>query len=319
MNTYIISTKSPDDKIAYIQQQTGLSPTWVPGVDAQNYTRDELIGLHPSIALFVPKTTIAIALSHLKTWKQFVNDYTYEYALIFEDDVVIESDFEKQFEAVMNHVPKDFDLLYLGYFGCDNLSWLLVGSLFSYNRHHTKINDYIQVPKYAYGAHAYVLSRKGAETLIRAFDKHIQTHVDAQIASMSSRKELHAYAVNQRLVYQTSTCSPKLGKHHPSLLIDPITTHFADRGLSYAYFMTVPAWEVLSFPISFMSFWFLTFGILFAILRLPLSVLIVLFVAISFQCDINRELVGNFVLFVTPTILRILCASKMRKYICTII
>lgn len=312
MNAYMISTKPPDDKIAYIQHQIGISPTWVPGVDAQNYTRCSLCELHPCIAPFVPKTAIAIALSHLKTWKKFVKDAnTNEFAIIFEDDVVLESDFPQQFSIVMSHTPSDFDLLYLGCFGCDtnmkHFTWLLAGSLFGYNGHHRKVNEYIQIPKYAYGAHAYVLTYNGAQRLIEEFENNIHTHVDAQIANMSSRHKLRTYAVNRRLVYQTSTCSPKLGQHHPSLIVTAMKNYFADRGLSYAYFMTVPAWEVLSFPISFMSFCFLTFGIVFAIFRVPLSLLIAFFLAISSKDlitgQVDSELIGNFVLLVTPSLI----------------
>jgi glycosyl transferase family 25 len=107
---------------------------------------------------------IACILSHLKTWNTFINT-DYDYALILEDDIQINKEyFNKIFEDILNEIPKiDFDLLYLGR---NNLQ-------FNGFYKGEEINKYFYKPlEYGRGTHSYILSRKGAEIIIKYYTRN---------------------------------------------------------------------------------------------------------------------------------------------------
>ena len=58
------------------------------------------------------KCQIAILLSHFYAYKQIVEKY--ENALIFEDDVILSSNFTNILDQYMNELPEDYDMLFIG-------------------------------------------------------------------------------------------------------------------------------------------------------------------------------------------------------------
>jgi len=98
---------------------------------------------------------IACILSHMKTWKEFINS-DYDYCIILEDDIKINKKyFNQSFYNILNELDNiDFDWLYLGR---NNLQFkdFYKGKM---------INKYFYIPKvYGYGTHSYILSKRGAK------------------------------------------------------------------------------------------------------------------------------------------------------------
>jgi GR25 family glycosyltransferase involved in LPS biosynthesis len=81
--------------------------------------------------------------SHLKLWKQII-DNSLKNVIILEDDVIFNNN-----EEILQHIPKDYDIFYLGFEGGKNIP----------------INNYIGYPTRPACTHAYAISIKGAELL----------------------------------------------------------------------------------------------------------------------------------------------------------
>lgn len=59
------------------------------------------------------KSEISIMLKHLYIYQQIAQNES-EYALIFEDDVILSSNFTDKLEQYVSQLPKDFDMLFIG-------------------------------------------------------------------------------------------------------------------------------------------------------------------------------------------------------------
>jgi len=124
------------------------------------------------------KGVMGCALSHFNLWKQLAESSDSEY-LIFEDDVKCATDFLEKFGDIMQHIPKDADLLYLG--------GVLPYNLDAYKTCVEPVNKYIGKIKenphcgtnnsfFHFCTYSYVLTNKGAKKLISLLNKIGITH-----------------------------------------------------------------------------------------------------------------------------------------------
>ena len=60
--------------------------------------------------------TISLMLKHLYIYKEISEKY--DYALIFEDDIILEDNFIKKLNMYMTQLPENFDMLFIGN-GCN--------------------------------------------------------------------------------------------------------------------------------------------------------------------------------------------------------
>jgi GR25 family glycosyltransferase involved in LPS biosynthesis len=63
--------------------------------------------------LFITKSEWGCAMSHVRVWRDIVEN-GYETSLIFEDDVVLSPNFVEKLEQVMSELPDDWDFLNIG-------------------------------------------------------------------------------------------------------------------------------------------------------------------------------------------------------------
>lgn len=96
------------------------------------------------------KYRISATISHLQVLRQF--QYSeYSNVLVFEDDVSFESDYQDKLINFIENVPTDWDMLNLGI-------------NYTYKENDVeKYNQYINIPKNLYGAHAYAFSKNKIE------------------------------------------------------------------------------------------------------------------------------------------------------------
>jgi len=110
---------------------------------------------------------IGCLLSHIKSWKTFLESNK-NFCIILEDDVSLNHDyFYKYFFKILDSIRNiDIDMLLFGrYVICEN------GFFTGKN-----INKFIYEPDiYGYGAFAYLLTRKGAEKLLKYFNTERDT------------------------------------------------------------------------------------------------------------------------------------------------
>lgn len=132
--------------------------------------------------------------SHIATLETFLQS-RHQTCLIFEDDVVVTttrlSRFNWEFSSIMSTLPSSFDILYLGYCWdhCNKRTPIANSSLL--------VKPF--VPKCR---HAYIVSRKGAETIIRHSTPLHSLPGDIIIGLMVKNNILDGYAVRYPLFTQ---------------------------------------------------------------------------------------------------------------------
>ena len=154
------------------------------------------------------------ALSHRNIWEYMV-EHDLQNVFIFEDDAVIDQNFDRDLQHVWNHLPKDYDIVYFGcLFGCndDSMGNTVYKKIAGIDTE--EINEFVHNSKGSIGTHAYMISLEGAKKFI---NKPINFHIDAQILSWVKTYNYKAYAVNNNMV-ETSQTNSTLSDSYPVLL-----------------------------------------------------------------------------------------------------
>jgi GR25 family glycosyltransferase involved in LPS biosynthesis len=314
LKTYVISLEYPTQLMETLPQQ-GLLPVWSPGVNGKALTQKEIEeNTTPLCAKICTLPSIGIGLAHINAWASILKNHD-DYALIVEDDVIFVDDFNMQLTRALQHVPKDFDILYLGCFGCvsDTNIFSAIGTAGGYisiRDKHTHINSYIDRPSTVVATHAYIVSKKGASILLTNLQGKITGHIDYSIQALISDNKLDVYVTNPRIAFQTSTCSEKstnTSKIHPYLLQYAVDDIYLDTAFSAKYFMTATSFNLFGFPLTPNAFLILLIGIILAFFRISPILLTILFLVISipdFIYDSNvLSIIVHYALFIVPTLI----------------
>lgn len=134
---------------------------------------------------------IGCALSHRTVWEHIITQ-NLKSALILEDDIRVEQDFHNKLNKIMNSVKGlDYDVLFLGYHPA-SLKYL-----------DTKLinNMFVRSPR-TYGLFGYVVSKKGAEKLLKIFPIDVQ--IDTAISEAILKHRLNVLLVRPDLRIITS-------------------------------------------------------------------------------------------------------------------
>jgi GR25 family glycosyltransferase involved in LPS biosynthesis len=119
---------------------------------------------------------IGASFSHITCWKNFLESDS-KYLVVFEDDTIVNDEYLKKIDSLVPLLPNSWDMWLLG-----RHAWAYSGIPLS------KKSKWSKVKKFT-GAHAYILSRKGAELLLQeAFP--IETHIEYYICSCVQLKGL---------------------------------------------------------------------------------------------------------------------------------
>ncbi|QKF93916.1 glycosyl transferase family 25 [Fadolivirus algeromassiliense] len=129
---------------------------------------------------------IGCALSHRKTYQKIIDD-NISAALILEDDITIDDNFNENLNLLQNKIPNDYDILFLGYHDT-SIKYLNKSN----NAFYTK-------PNKLYGLFGYIVTNKGARKLLNIFP--ITNQIDSEIPNHFN--EILAYAVKPeyRLIF----------------------------------------------------------------------------------------------------------------------
>lgn len=151
---------------------------------------------------------VACYLSHTEVLRHMLTQARWDTLLVLEDDAVPSAHFSwqrvKVCMAEVNHVDRDWDLLYLG------VCWDLCAQRRTVSPH--------CVQTFFPGCtHAYIVSRRGAERLLRLLSP-IRNTLDRSIKHAARRGELRCYASSQNLFVQDREELPsELGHEHEVL------------------------------------------------------------------------------------------------------
>jgi len=139
------------------------------------------------------------------------------------------------------------------------------------------VAEHVYVPQIAFGTHCYMVSRKGMENLIAAFEANIKFHIDFQIQLL---QDLTIYALDPNLAWQCSEVeSTMLSAKFPWFINSRLEKILDHSGISYGYHFTVPAYQLLGEHINLWTHICLYTGIFMAILGVPAEILILAFSA----------------------------------------
>jgi len=172
--------------------------------------------------------------SHRKCWKRII-DEDLEMAMILEDDARFTDDAPTILKKVLDELPEEFDILYLGCSGVctDEVNFLK-------NPHHLfllpniltrkkskKVSENLIVPASPFQIHAYILSNKGAKTLLAK--KPVTCFGDYDLSIFD---DLHMYACKPSIATQYEKFdSHQAQGNFPYLLsrfmnVEPINTQY---------------------------------------------------------------------------------------------
>lgn len=271
MKAYMISLNDATDKINYLKT-FGIDVQLVKGVNGKTIPIEEITRrVSNKYKNFGPKSAIGCALSHMDTWKLFLetND---EYSIIFEDDVVLEDNFVEKLEIALNEVPENYDILYLGCTGCDNeqkinivkftASFWIAPKTFN---PHKQITDNIGIPSVAFSTHAYVVSRKGATKLLKYLDGKLYHHIDFCIQQLVLDNKIESYSTTPRIAYQTSTDdtpSENVSSNFPLVATSILNKIYVDKMYRAQYLFSVSFLRIGNININAFTVLFFLFGLI---------------------------------------------------------
>jgi len=123
-------------------------------------------------------------LSHLDIWKK-ISESDKEYGIIFEDDVMIATDFYSRLQDGLRKVPDDWDMYMCGIMCLKcNIK-----------------DDYIKVYRF-WGTHGYLLKKETAKKLYNYLNKLISKQIDADLSLLIKSNKIIIYSINPIIVAQ---------------------------------------------------------------------------------------------------------------------
>lgn len=319
MKIMIISMQEPKRLKALCESLQLGTPIWIKGIDPKivcKFELEKMVG--NNFASYGPKGTICCAMSHLKAWKEFLKNDD-KYGIVLEEDAIFVKGFKKRLSKVIKYVPKDVDIMYLGEFGgmTKNNFFTSIMHLFgnANKKHNLYINKYVQIPKVALGAHAYIISKKGAKKLISYLEGNVKFHIDYCIQELAAKGILNCYSLNKRIAYQTSTnqnllnkTSLNIGSNRPLIISRILSNIYLDEMITASYIWSVSVGRIGDLVISTSMLVILSVGIILHkanakwLLSIILLLLIEDFLQIQTINDISSISMYCF-LFVTPALL----------------
>ncbi len=185
--TFVINLKRSSERRKYIEnhlKSKNIQYELIEAVDGKKFTQKQIEavtneegintiqrynqGYNPSNdkkkTIALTRGTLGCALSHIQIFKRIVNQ-SLPYALILEDDALIEDGFDNDF---LDSLPQSWDVLLLGYRINNNLP--PEPAPCSFWRRYKKDNFVIAKPAIKlllYGTHGYIVSQQGANRLLK--------------------------------------------------------------------------------------------------------------------------------------------------------
>ena len=191
-NVYLINMDKDTDRLKKVTKEcdkVNIKFERFPGIKVTDLSQKILDKYIPiETQKYGPNGMIGCGLSHLFIWQDAV-EKNYKNILVLEDDVYFTYDFNKYYAHIIDEVPNDYDILYLGY-GEKN---------YNINIQEDSSFNYIYKPKFQLLTHAMIISNKGLKKLLNLITK-IDDHIDWKIARNS--KKINIYASKKKIVIQ---------------------------------------------------------------------------------------------------------------------
>lgn len=246
---------------------------------------------------FCTSGTKGCALSH-RTLYQIMIDKDYESICVFEDDAILNKDFNEHLQLLFGSIPSDFDIVYLGnHFYCGDTS--------KWNQFTTKLFD-VRTSEYNTGIlkvagcggfHGYIISKKGAQKILNS---KTNFHIDIDIMQLN----LNAYAFHPVLV-ESGDNKSNLSSDFPPLLSSvlskiPVTNQNNHKSLNFIFNENLI--QIGSLQINALMFVVLLIGLIF-----PLNYYYILYLWLFIEFLVSFDTTNSilyFNLISTPFIIK---------------
>lgn len=175
--TFIINLPQSTDRKAFMKGQCdsiGISPIFIDAINGKNISESE-VNKYCNQAVAKKKIgrelllgEIGCALSHKKIYRK-IADENIPYAIIFEDDAILEKDFSIVVKKIMA-APLSWELILLGHYK-DNLKGLKSPISLWYKHRITSKFLLGRLVDFGFGAHGYLITLEGAKKLLRELEE----------------------------------------------------------------------------------------------------------------------------------------------------
>lgn len=316
MKTFIISLNDINDTDIYKTLKLyNLYPQWFKAINGKEVTNPGNTFTDNYFNIATPNA-IGCALSHLEIWKDIIKyGGDNENYLIIEDDVFLEdhNTFKENLDRSLENVPNDFDILYLGCFGCTEKYYIMnfFYSMIYKSTEFKKINNFINSPRNVITTHAYIINKKGCIKLIDLVTKYkIDKPIDEWLNYFFIYDKLNVYVSNPILMSQNSTRSYD-GTNHPVLINKIMSIFYMENGqyrLDYILNNPILYNKNLNLSIKMISIIYLVLGIILSFSKisiLTLSKLYFLLHLVDFYWVKNWNAIFiHYFIFIFPSLLK---------------
>ena len=265
---YVINLDRSKDRWQFMSDQCrrlGLPCERVPAVDGATLSKQEIIKSATRFCQnFCTTSMLGCALSHIRLWKRILEE-GHERTLVMEDDAELVPTFASGLRKALDDVPDDFDILVLGcFYLCAKdrkYAWPLeIIRMFAPHGRRSDLRTWgsVFVPERFGGSHCYVVSKRGCQKLLEVIPK-AGYHIDMEM----NHPSLNVYAVSPDLAYQRDMSDSTIASYTFPKSLVPMLEDVKDRkGISMAYYMDAPAFQVLGYKTNTWTLLFLALGML---------------------------------------------------------
>jgi GR25 family glycosyltransferase involved in LPS biosynthesis len=195
---YVIALPQRISYITNVMNKMGIKFVLFPAIHKDNIDIKTLLanGTMNIPNTFHNKSDICCSLSHLSVVKNFFNDTRYKTACIFEDDVVLDTEYEKKLSENIKDLPKDWEFFNMGRCWSDCYIDKKIGSVASSIR--------------MLCTHSYAITKNGAKKILKkAYPMYNQ--IDAYYSRLQYTQNLKMYGSSPRIFDQDINEKSTLG------------------------------------------------------------------------------------------------------------
>ncbi len=271
---YIINLDKDKDRYTrihneIIENNVGI-PIRIPAIYGKNLSKKDRKKVCSKIYSKIGSASaIGCSLSHIKAWKTMIKNKD-KYAIILEDDAILHKNFKEYYDKIKHQIPEDFYITYLGCYGIADInkeydfSNTVLKLITKYTKKVNKISENVYTPAIPLALHGYILSRKGAEYLLKRIRKDkIKTHIDFQILKYIYK--VPSYATHPQLIQQKDvniTTSNNVKNNYP-VLINKILDNIKDKfEVPLSYKVSIAQFEIAGYPVNFYTLVAIFIGII---------------------------------------------------------
>jgi len=271
---YVINMDKDKDRLNKVKKEMkkhGLRFRRFNGIVTKELSKDVLDSyVEPSCQKLCTKGLIGCGISHMKVWEDVIN-MGYKNAIIFEDDVMLDENFNEKLGFNLKELPDDYDILYLGSLGYGDpnakLDILSGVSKFVFpipdgiKEENQKYKTLI-VPEFPLGLYGYMISKKGCQKFINRFrEKKLQNHIDVEM--MLYRDGLKVFSCNESIAYPNFNIPSTIQEVEFPRLLDKILYNIKTyNGMPYSRVLGLCFFQVNDNNISLYYGLFLLLGLL---------------------------------------------------------